>query len=644
MALNDKNKLNRLEELKGKLFSKNYQTHIEHRENFSHTGHNNLPDSWNDADMGKGSGAGNFFTKTSMFKKLFIFSLAFFALSMAYAVFVFFAGSNTVSNDNIDITVLGNNFTAGGEDLDLVIGITNRNSSSLDLVDLVVEYPTGSMAGASSDTERMRQSLGTIPAGAVRNENLKLVLFGEQGAVRPIRITLEYRVAGSNSIFVKEKIYNVTINSTPVNISIDAPSSVSPNQALALEIKTSLNATRPAEKMLLRVDYPVGFQFAEAVPAPTYGDNIWSLGDLPPGAEHTVRISGKMIDVFDGEEKTFNVESGSQSPSNKSVIGVVFNSARHTVAVSRPFIEADLSINGVKENAYAVDAKTPLNVEIKYSNNMDVRVDDLKIKAKLSGNAFNRNTVRVQQGYYDSATDTIIWDKSTTNGLRQVDPGESDAVSFSVSPLSLYAPGATLLSSPEINIAVDMEASPSVQGGDSPKLENSAGATVRIISDVGFTNKALYYGAPFPNSGPIPPKVGQETTYAIVWSLTNTANSISKAEVVSSLPAWIKFEGSISPAGENLTYNATTREIKWVADRIQRGAGLGATPSRTVAFKVSINPSLSHAGTSPTLINEAVLTGHDDFANVDIRVNKGSLSTRLESDPGVPLNGGIVVP
>ena len=97
---------------------------------------------------------------------------------------MFFSGGNTVSNDNIDISIIGNTFTAGGEDLPLVIEITNRNNSSLDLVDLVVEYPKSSSASSSDDTERMRESLGTIPAGGIRSENLKVVLFGEQGSVR----------------------------------------------------------------------------------------------------------------------------------------------------------------------------------------------------------------------------------------------------------------------------------------------------------------------------------------------------------------------------------------------------------------------------------------------------------------------------
>src|SRR6185295_14111325 len=129
----------------------------------------------------------------------------------------------------IDISIVGNSFTAGGEELPLVIGITNKNSSSLDLVDLIIDYPKGSDQDVSTDMEHFRQSIGSIPAGAVRNENVKVVLFGEQGTTRTIKVSLEYRVAGSNAIFVKEKTFDVTVSSTPINLSVEAPSTISSN-------------------------------------------------------------------------------------------------------------------------------------------------------------------------------------------------------------------------------------------------------------------------------------------------------------------------------------------------------------------------------------------------------------------------------
>jgi hypothetical protein len=642
MPPEDRNKLNRLEEMKNKLFNANYRTRIEHRDSLSRSRGKEVLDSWKINEKNEAGNEEKFFMKTSRFKKFFIFSVAFFVLTLGYAAYVFFAGGNTVSNNNIDISILGNNFAAGGEELPLIVGITNRNNASLDLVDLVMEYPKGSTGDLSSDTQTFRESLGSIPAGAVRNENLKVVLFGPQGSTRPIKVSIEYRVAGSNAIFVKDKLYNVNISSTPINLSVDAPSTISPNQTITLNIKETLNATLPAPKMLVRVDYPVGFQFVNSVPAPSFGNNVWSLGDLAPGAERDISISGKMIDVFDGEEKTFNISSGSQSDADKYAIGVVFNSIAQAVTIKKPFIEASLFINGVNQREYATDAKTPINAEIRYVNNLDTKVDNLQIVAKISGNAFDRKTVIAQQGFYDSSKDTITWDQNSKNQLSEVNPGDSGSVNFTVSPLSLYSASGAILTDPSINIEVDIAGSQAVAGFAVNQLNNSSSAIVRIISDVGFSAKALYYSGLFTNTGPIPPKAEQQTTYTIVWTLSNTANSISKTQINSTLPPWMTFVGPFLPANEDLTYNPSTKGILWNVDRIQRGAGITGA-SRSVSFQVSLNPSLSQVGTTPTIINDAILTGHDDFANVDIRVNKSGLNTQLDSDASFPANGSNVV-
>ena len=648
MPLDDRDKLNRIEELKSKLFSKNYQTKLEHRDSFSHLDRKDIPDVWGNgkqADTGAFYSREKFFMKTSLFKNFFIFSLAFFVLTLSYASYVFFAGGNTVSNDNIDISILGNNFTAGGEELSFIVGVTNKNSSSLDLVDLVMEYPKSSAstgADLSTGTERYRLSLGTIPAGAVRNENLKVVLFGEQGSVRPIKISLEYRVEGSNAIFVKEKSYEVTISSTPINLSVDAPLTISPNQDIILKAKVALNATKPASKILLKLDYPVGFAFLSSVPAPTLGNNVWSLGDLAPGAERSISILGKMIDVFDGEEKSFHVATGVQSMSDKSVIDVVFNSLSHTVLVKKPFIEAKLFINSVSEREYATDTKTPIRGEIRWTNNLDTKINDLVIQAKISGNAVNRKTINAPEGFYDSNQDIIIWDKNSQTQLEEVSPGDSDSVKFSVSPTTLFSGLAGILSDPSIKIDISISGKQLIEGYAAKDLTNSESGIVRIISDVGFAVKALYYSGPFTNHGLVPPKVGAETTYTIVWSLSNTANNISKAVVRSTIPSWIRFVGLVLPADEGLTHNPSTKEIVWNIGKISKGTGI-ISASRSVAFQIAFTPSLSQIGTVPTIISDAVLTGHDDFANVDVRVNRAMLRSALDNDPLFPPTGCVVV-
>jgi hypothetical protein len=649
MPLNDENKLNRLEDLKSKLFRKNYQTEIKHKDIYSHSSRKEAPDSWKEEGGNETSRGEKFFMKTSIFKKFFIFSITFFVLAIGYGAYVFFAGGNVVSNDNIDISILGNNFTAGGEDLSLIVGVTNRNSAPLELVDLVAEYPKGGSADLSSETESLRVSLGTISTGAVRNENIKVILYGEQGSVRPIKISVEYRVAGSNAIFVKEKLFEVTINSTPINLSVDAPLTITPNQDIVLNVKETLNSTTTTtttggvKGILLKVDYPVGFAFIQAVPAPSSGNNIWSLGDLAPGVEHNIAITGKMVDVYDGEEKTFNVSTGSQSDKDQNAIGVVFNSIKSTVTVKKPFVDASLYINGVSQKEYAVDTKTQIDGEIRYINNLDTKINDLKIVAKLTGNAFDRKSIKVQNGFYDSTKDTITWDQNSVGALGEIDPGDSGSVDFSFLPLPLYGSTGGMLSDPTTNIEIDISGKQASGGFAVNDLENSSSVVVRTISDIGFSAKALYYSGPFTNTGPIPPIAEKATTYTVVWTLSNTSNSISKVKINSTLPPWTTFLGQISPTGEDLVYNSSTKGIVWNVDRIPRGAGITG-PSRSVSFQISFTPSLSQVGPIlPILINDAILTGHDDFAKVDVKVSKMGLNTNLRDDPTFPANGGQVV-
>ncbi len=642
MPPKDEDKLNRVEELKNKLYSRDYGVRVEHRDSFTRFKTSELPESWDTEDAERIHPGEHILAKTSVFKNFFIFSLLFFLIGAGYAAYVFFAGTNTVSKDNIEISVLGNNFVAGGEELALVVGIANKNASSLDLVDMIVEYPRNSTklpSETTAQTDRLRLSLGTIPAGAVRNENVKLVLFGEQGSVVPVRIAIEYRVEGSNAIFLVEKLFEVSINSTPVNLSIQAPSTITTNQDINLDIKATLNATNPLSSVLVKVDYPLGFVFESATPPPTLGDNIWNLGDLSPGADRNISIVGSIVDAFEGEEKIFRIASGTQSKSDKSEIDVVFNSLAHAVSISQPFIGAKIVLNGFTKREHAVESKTAIRGEIEWANNLNTKVTDLKIIAKISGNALDKKTVNGIQGFYNSSEEVITWDKTSVPKFSEVNPGDSGRVAFSFSPLSSISAGG---SSPSINIAVDISGKQSTQGFETKDLKNSESTVVKIISNLGFSAKALYFSGPFSNNGSLSPKVGEETTYTIVWTITNSANSVSGGKVLVTLPSWVRFVGPVSPATENLVYNPNSREVSWNVGSIPSGTGVTGQ-SREVAFQIGFTPSLSQISSLPIIINDATLTGRDDFANVNVRVNRGALRTRLDSDPSFPAGAGLVV-
>ena len=227
----------------------------------------------------------------------------------------------------------------------------------------------------------------------------------------------------------------------------------------------------------------------------------------------------------------------------------------------------------------------------------------------------------------------IVWDKDSTFEFGEVEPGESGQVSFSLRALSQLS-REEIIRNPELALNLSAAGTPASLGDAAREIYNADARIIRLISKAGLSSKAVYYSGPFKNSGPIPPKANQETTYTVVWSVTNVANPLSGVKVSASLPPGVRFVGTSSPASAEVDYSSREKTVTWNVGKVGRGTGV-TTLGKEAFFQVALTPSLSQVGASPDILNDSVLTGHDDFANVDIRINRPGLTTLL-ADPAAP--------
>ncbi|MFA6397557.1 MAG: hypothetical protein WDK96_01765 [Candidatus Paceibacterota bacterium] len=636
----NQNETDKIEDLNKKLYSSNQEILPKRKKGILRQVSLSVPTSWKDSGQKIVNEVKKSSSNNSLFKKFFIFSIGFFALSLIFVGVSLFRGSTTVSDENIDISILGNAFTAGGEELPLQIEITNKNSSPLELSDLLVEYAKGTGSDGNIDYERMRRSIGGIKAGETIHENLKLVLFGEQGSIKDINISLEYRLQGSNAIFVKKKVYSVNINSAPLSLLVDAPTSMTPGQEINFKIKTTFNAEKTAKGVILKVIYPPGFQFDSAEPKTSLGNNTWALGDLSAGSEKNISIKGIVVGTA-GEEKSFHVYTGEQKGNDQSTIAVPYSSLIHTVKLEKPFLETQILINGEDKNDYTADGNSEIGGVVKWSNNLSVAVSDVVVTAKFSGNAIDESSIVPSGGFYNSTTNEIIWDKNTESDFTSIDPGEKGSLSFRFSSLPLLS-GSKLIENPNIVVEVSIKGKQSGEGGASSEVNDFQSKTIKINSDLKIVGQSLYFTGPINNSGPIPPKVGSKTTYTIVWSVTNSANIVSQAEARALLPIYVDWVGGVTPASENVTYDSGTREVVWKIGNVKRGAGLTGD-EKEVAFQIELLPSLSQVGTAPVLIYQTKLTGFDTYTNITNESTTSQLTTKLIHDNNYVLGNETVV-
>lgn len=607
----NKNSMHKIEDIKSNLYDRQAKSFDYHKEGILHEEKYKVSKEWEKIDMSPKKQK-----NSSIFKTFFIFAILFFVGALGFAGYKFYKGGSVVSSENIEINIIGNAFTQGGEKLPLQIEIVNNNNASLELVDMIVEYPKGATQDASDIVRLPREAIGTIAPGKRVEKNIEVILFGDQNVTRDIKVKLEYHPEGSNAIFTKEEIYQITINSSPVSISMFAPDQTSANQEINLRVVASLNTTLPSENAVLKVEYPIGFRYTDADVKPALGNSIWSLEELSDKNPLVVNISGSLVGQ-DNDEQVFRVYIGTIRSSNQSSIDVIYNSLLHSVTIMKPFLETRVVINGEDSESYSVQGGKEIRANIVWSNNLPNRVDDVQIIARLSGNVFDKTNV-TSDGFYNSADNSIIWDKNTEDSLSSVQPGASGNLSFSFKPLSISASNSAMRD-PQIIIEVSIKGRQPSSGIGFSEINNFEKKIVKIISDFQIAANASY------SSGSTPPKVETESVYKVVWTLSNSANTITNAEARAALPVYVKWVGKTG-TNENISFDEVSKEVVWKIGNVKPNTGFGSI-QREASFNVSIKPSFSQLGSTPLLVKELSLSGKDVFTEKIIRSSQRSVST-----------------
>lgn len=620
---------NKIEDIKRTLYDPNDKSTGHQREGILHNVSHNVSMDWDNnqnTQTQKENNTKNKFRKPpmSIFKKFFIISFVFFIGALGFAFYKFSGDDTSVSNDKIDIQVIGNSFTKGGDDLPLQIEITNNNNASLELSNLLIEYPKGAEDNTVDVIRLPRDAIGTIKARESVIRNVKVKLFGEEKSVRNIKVSLEYHPQGSNAIFTKDKYYPVTISLAPLSLDVKAPESTVSDQLISFSVTATLNTSLSStDNPILQIIYPNNFIFDSATPSPILGNSIWDLSSISATNPITVEVKGHLTGQ-DGDEQVFHIYAGTTNGTNQSAVNVVYSSVLQKILITKPFLDARILVNGQDETSYVVSGGETVNAEIAWVNNLSTRITDGQIIVSLSGNVFDENTVDPNEGFYDSANNKIIWDKNSVSQLSEINPGENGTVSFSFKPTSLI--GLSSIKSPQVSINVSIKGRQPQLGSTYTDINNVSEKVVKVLSDFQIASSVSY------SSGSTPPKAETETKYLVTWTLSNSANNINQAEAHSTLPIYVNWVGISQGVNDSLTYNDVTREVTWKIGQVAPNTGINS--NREVSFIISIKPSLTQVGSVPQLMKEIYLSGIDSFTNTLIKSTRNSITTSTSSNNG----------
>lgn len=567
--------------------------------------------------------------KSNFINKLFIVSLLFFALASVVAVFVFIGGGNLVSSKNVDILVFGPVSIPSGQEVSFDINVVNNNNTDLTSAVLLVEYPDGTRSSLdlSKDLIREKFDIGVVKSKESYKQTVNPVIFGDKDELRNIKISLEYRVENSSALFYKEKNHEVVISSAPVIITPIYPKEINSNQDISFDLELTSNSKDKLSNLLVNLEYPFGFVFKGASPEASFGNDVWKVSSLNPGEKKKITIRGAIIGQ-NNEEKVFRIKVGTPSEDDERVIAVAFSEVTETILLKRSFIELSAKVNGVEGDA-VVPADGSVNVNLDVRNNLPSRLFNLVTKVEFKGNAFDRNAVSPSNGgFFESLSNRIIWDKRGVSNFADMEPGRSQSLSFSFTPLSYGS--IPKGSKPQVDVTVTTEGERVLESGSVEKVSATETLKVSLSTNIYLGSKIYRSEGNIENYGPIPPKADTPTSYTVHWSLGNTFNQVSNVEVRAELPLYVKWKGLYSPSGEKISFNSVTNQVVWEVGSVLPDTG--SSSKREVYFQIELTPSINQIGNSPMLVGDARLTGIDKVTGLKLNTSARSLDTNFGGD------------
>lgn len=579
----------------------------------------------------------------SFFTKLLIGSLIFCIFAVGIGAYLFFNGANLISANNIDIAISGPVSIPGGAPVSFDIQVVNKNNVDLQSADLAVDFPVGTTDPNDSTQElkTFRELLGDIKAGGSAKKTVSAIMFGEENLQKQIAVSVTYKVKGSTTLFTKKTSYDVLINSSPILLTASSFNEITSGQEFDIKVSLKSNSQDVLKNVLLKGNYPFGFNFISSNIKPLSDNATWKIGDIPSGSERTVTIHGK-LQGEDSDTRVFHFFAGAQSTSDPKAIGTQYMSVDQAMTIQKPFISLGVSINNDDSPSdFVGQFGQNERVSISWFNNLPTSVSNMVITAKLSGSAYDKTTVQPDMGYFNSATNEIIWNQQTNDGLASVGAGENGTVSFSLVPKDMGTESSPIVN-PVVIVTASVAGNRTQESNVPEKLSSAVSRTTRVSSNIALTGRVIRNTGPFVNIGQVPPKVEQTTTYTIVWTVDNTSSAVGNARVTATLPPYVKWLNAVSPSTESVTYDENSGTVAWDIGNISTYT-LNSSRRREVYFQISFQPSINQVDQSPTLVNQAMLTAVDNFTGAQLQSQQDFLTTRFSTDPNYKEGQATVV-
>lgn len=527
---------------------------------------------------------------------------------------------NYYSKDVLRLEILGPDKVDIFKEVEYTVKYKNNGNVLLENVKLNFEFPEYTFPSDGIDGEkqgnfikREEKELEDIYPGEEKTFKIKCRLFGKEGDIKTAKAILSYNPKNLSADYKSTTTLNTVINSVPLTFDIDAPSKIESGRTFNFSLNYFSNLDYPIPDLGIKIEYPDGFEFASSSPK-SLDKSEWDVPVLNKAEGGRIDVTGRLSGDLNSQ-KIFKASIGMWNDNQF----IVIKDLNQAVEIAEPRISITQQVNGSSD--YTADSGDLLHYEIFFRNISEESFSDIFLAVNLDSKAFDLSTLRTD-GQYTKGSNSILWDSKNSSYLRYLGRGDQGKVEFWV------------------NLKDWTIANP---GDKNAVLKDSVLVSqvkesfeVKMNTKLSISQRGYFDDDVFGNSGPVPPKVGEATTYTIIWGAKNYYNDVKNMKVKATLPQNVKLTGSISPDTESsqFTYDSQSREVVWKVkkgDLIEAGTGV-INQGPSISFQVSFTPTSDQIGAPANLVNSPDVSAEDQWTNNKVESTGSSINTNIPDD------------
>ncbi len=532
---------------------------------------------------------------------------------------VIFIYQRYFSAQGVIINIEAPNEIMAGEKFDLKITYQNDSAVVLKNAKISLELPEDAVYLDSATMKRIVEAPLEDIGKEGRGQNIfPLAIFGDPKTVKHFKAYFFYEPSNFNRRISKIAEKEISISGPIVSVDISLPKESLNKVPFGGEMTLRNNSNIPQKNILLKISYPLEFDFIEANPAPFSKNDLWEIKELSPSETRKITfrgsISGKERNIYKFELKSAAAYGGND---------FIISRKDGIVSISPSLIPLSISVNHLtpqlSEN-YISKLDDDLIYKIEYQNKTNIGLKDVIIKAKLEGQMIDFSTINTS-GYFDFKDNAVSFHSYNIPALGVIKPNEKKSVEIKFKTKKEYPGRSAQDKNFFIKIAAEIQTKSVPPYVDAPELKSSAEITTKIKGQAVVECKALFYDAAsnIINKGPMPFKAGQTTNLTIRWKIKNYSTNAKDISVKSGLPEGIQWTGVVKTLNTEFqpSYDERTKIIKWEISKLPALSGiLDAAPE--AIFQIAATPSIYGAGKSLILFGETDLKAKDEFTDSDL--------------------------